>query len=197
MSLKVINMNNSVSFELLASLLHKAGSYINAAEVHGLQCGMICGEEASQEFNYEEIIIRELNCLKVSEELIAYLNKLYSHSIYQLQGLGFKFDLLLPNDDANIKEKAEALADWSRGFLCGLGLAGAQEKSIMSKIGKEAIYDLSQIAHIAVEQDDDEIPEKQEKAFIELVEYVKVAVQTVHIDLRVSKNNHAMEYVFH
>ena len=188
-------MNNLVSFEILESALRQAGSYVGAAEMHGLQSGMICGERIANVFNWEETLIQELSGMRPKAELLKQLNHLYMHTSYTLQGLGFGFELLLPNDHTSLIKRAKALADWCRGFLCGLGLAGIQDSVITSKMTKEAIKDLSQIAYI--EAGDDELLEEQEKAFFELVEYVKIAVQTIQVELKAVKSNHIAEYVFH
>jgi hypothetical protein len=188
-------MNNLFSFETLDRALNQAGSYIGAAEIHGLQSGMICGEKIANAFNWEEALIHELSGVRPNADLLKQLNYLYMHTSYQLQGFGFGFDLLLPNEHTNLNKRAKALADWCRGFLCGLGLAGIQDNIITSKMTKESIKDLSQIAYI--EAGDDELLEEQEKAFFELTEYVKIAVQTIQVELKAGKSNTTTEYVFH
>ena len=192
---EVINMHNSFSFEIFDGALRRAGSCIGAAEMHGLQSGLICGEKIAGTFNWEAVLIQELNCLRPSSELLKHLNYLYARTVYQLHGIDFQFDLLLPTDKDSLIKRAKALADWCRGFICGLGLAGIQNNSISSKMAKEAIKDLSQIAHVDV--GDEELLEEQEKAFFELVEYVRVAVQTIQIDLQVGKQSTVAEYVLH
>ncbi len=188
-------MNDLLSFEKFDCALRKAGSYVGAAEMHGLQSGMICGAKTSDKFNWEVVMVQELDCIKASTELLEHLNHLYAHTVYQLHGIDFQFDLLLPNDRACLNSRAKALADWCRGFICGLGLAGIQNNSIKSKLAKEAIKDLSQIAHVGV--GDDDLLEEQERAFFELVEYVRVAVQTIQVDIRVGKQAYVTDYVLH
>lgn len=184
-------MNDLLSFEILDYALRQAGSYIGAAEVHGLQTGMLCGKV----FNWEKPLIQELGGVILSQELLKQLNYLYMYTSYQLQSFDFSLDLLLPNNQTNIISRARALADWCRGFLCGLGLAGIQENIVTSSMAKKAIKDLSYIAYI--EAVDDELLEEQEKAFFELIEYIKVAVQTIQVDLKVERKNYIPEYVFH
>ena len=45
-------------------------------------------------------------------------------------GMGLDFEMLLPEDDELIEERADALGAWCEAFLAGLGLSGELSKDI-------------------------------------------------------------------
>ncbi len=88
------------------------------------------------------------------------------------------FAPLLPPDSAPLSRRAEALAEWSEGLLFGLGAGGALERTAVSEEIQELMRDLAEICKVAV--DDDE--EDGEEAYAEIVEYLKVAAQTLYVE---------------
>ena len=188
-------MNNLLPFEIFDQALRTAGSYIGAAEMHGLQSGLICGKKLVGTFEWEVALTKEVSCIKTNNVLLGHLNALYARTASQLQGTSFCFDLLLPKGEAGLINRARELANWCQGFICGLGLAGVQDGSISSKTAKEAIKDLSQIAHVHI--NNDELSDEHERDFFELVEHVKVAVQKIQIDLKIGKQIATLEKVLH
>ncbi|MDE5031981.1 YecA family protein, partial [Francisella tularensis] len=70
--------------------------------------------------------------------------------------------------------RAEALTDWIRGFLSGVGLFGLDFENSKDQEIKEAISDLMKISNMDYEALGED--ESSEEDFIELLEYTKVAV---------------------
>ena len=91
-------------------------------------------------------------------------------------GLGLDFALLLPGDDELIEERIDALGAWCGAFLSGVGLSGALTQSqSMSDDMRQALYDLSEIARITIDDDDGSL----EHAFVEVCEHVRLSALVV------------------
>lgn len=89
------------------------------------------------------------------------------------------FAPLLPPDHASLRFRGEALVDFSEGLLFGLGAAGALDRDAMSPEVQELLRDLAEICRLSVDEDDGEA----EEAYAELVEFLKVAAQTLYVEL--------------
>lgn len=174
-----------VSHKELDELLSFAKASISAAETHGMQVGIICANTSTSKEDWLSIVLDELDCLNSTNDLRDALGKLYKQTIHSLEGLDFSFQPLLPSDSADLIIRVQALADWCRGFLCGLGLAGITEDKLASPQAKEAVTDISQIAYVISEEDDDD----NESALFEILEYIRVAVQNLQIELKASNKS--------
>lgn len=99
------------------------------------------------------------------------LIQLYDATLAQLTGSGFELSLLLPDDDAAIERRALALGQWCEGFLGGFGLVGREGG--LSEEGDSVLADFAAIAQV---QTDLEESEANEVDFMEVMEYVRMAV---------------------
>ena len=89
------------------------------------------------------------------------------------------FKPLLPPDSAPLAYRVEALADYSAGLLFGIALAGELDGGAASAEVTELVRDLTEICKVSL---DDE-GEAGERAYTELVEFLKVATQTLYVEL--------------
>lgn len=106
------------------------------------------------------------------------LEALHTVSRAQFEDRDFGFALLLPDDDAPLAERSEALFDWCRGFLGGFGLAAGKDPPLSDE-GREALEDLARLAAATPEPDGDE---EDEAAYAEIEEFVRVAALLLHGD---------------
>ena len=173
--------NNVIAFDQVAQILDDMKAGISASEFHGLQTGCLCADDTIVKSNYEPMLLEELACLHPSEKLEELIEDFHQSINEQLAGIKFDFKPLLPDDDASLYDRIVLLSDWCRGFLCGLSLAGLKAENLPDGYVKESIQDLSEIAYTELELDESE---DEENAFEELVEYVRIAVQTVHIEIK-------------
>ena len=88
-----------------------------------------------------------------------------------LQNQESAFDLLLPDDENEVRVRAEALSEWCSGYLRSFLADGRPE---LDETGNEAIDDMQAISNL--EMDDDDL-DSQERSLFELQEYLRVAVQ--------------------
>lgn len=106
-----------------------------------------------------------------------------------LQSAEMTFEALVPAMDQTLAQRTEGLAHWCGGFLAGFGASGAVVKD---KQATEVLGLLSEIARASSEADEsndsstDDL-EAEEEAFVELVEFVKVAVLLLHEERRLNE----------
>ena len=90
------------------------------------------------------------------------------------------FEPLLPPADTALEHRADALVDWCRGFLGGLGLAGVSREHGLSADGAEILSDFGTIAGTRFEYADGE---EDESALTEVIEFIRVGVLLLHAEI--------------
>ena len=145
---------------------------IHAAELHGVLTGLICAGYAFESHDYV-VMINDLfnNGEGLPVKLKSSVKQLYSEIWHTLLDDTYGFQLLLPDDDDSIEERAKALGAWVQGFNLGFGL---QQKNhpVVNEDVKEVLNDFAEIANLSEEIDNDE---STEQAYYEIAEYVKVS----------------------
>lgn len=141
------------------------------AETHAVVIGLLCAkpDQAGEE------LARHLAALQVgdwsSEQIMDQLGSAMQGLRDELASSDLRFQPLLPSEDRSLEERTRCLAHWCSGFLTGFG---AGQPSINSGEAREALQMLEQIARAATDGDAD--PDAEESAYIELVEFVRIAV---------------------
>lgn len=165
-------------YRTLDDWLIDQGSESQASEIQGLFAGMLATSESpqiAQEFaarllEYADIPPAALQ--QVSSELDTIVTTLQT----SWSGLGLDFELLLPADDEVIDERVDALGAWCGAFLSGAGLSGGlTQHQAMSEDMRNALYDLSEIARITLDEED----EAMERLFFEVCEHVRLSALVV------------------
>jgi uncharacterized protein YgfB (UPF0149 family) len=113
-------------------------------------------------------------------ELAGRVMDLYAATAVSLQDDEFDFAPLLPDDDCDIVLRTAALAAWCQGFLAGYAQASAAEPASLAADSNEILRDLAIIAQAEVDEDAEE--EESENSYAELVEYIRVAALSAHMD---------------
>ncbi len=149
------------------------------AEAHGTLAGALC---AAGGYRLEDWLAEILpEGAKSDAAAVPGLRGLYDETCAALAGTQMQFELLMPDDDAPIEERTEALTLWCNGFVYGLGTGGAPDPEELPGDAGEIIRDLAQIMRAGV--DAREGIEANEEALAELVEFVRVGVQVVFEEL--------------
>ncbi len=144
------------------------------AELHGALCGWLAaGGEDSPAWPAQVMADAALPTPARDDAL----DRLRIASVSQIGDTDFGFQLLLPDDDVPVVDRASAMFDWCRAFLGGFGLAVADRK--LSEEGEEALGD---IANLAAARVDDVDPEGDEESLAEIEEYLRMAVLLLHAD---------------
>jgi uncharacterized protein YgfB (UPF0149 family) len=107
------------------------------------------------------------------------LGRLYRDCRGALDDPDLGFEPLLPPEDAPLARRGDALVDWCRGFLGGVGLAGSP-MSLLSADANEVLADFGRIAASHFDYGDDE---EDESALGEVLEFVRVGVLLLHTEL--------------
>ncbi len=163
----------SVPYTQLDAALTASGMPCSAAETHGTLTGVLCA-------NPNADLRQGLDALSVYVESAggfqtASLNDVFVATARDLTDEQFRFSLLLPDDETALPERAEALANWCQGFLYGFGAIGSKS---LPKQTLEILRDLTEISQLDLRVEGEE----DERAFAELVEFVRVGVQLVFAD---------------
>ena len=169
-------------FDEFASHLLDQGVQASPSLLHGCLSGLLgAGAEAQPEYGLDAMS-RSLE-LDVHGELASRIMQLYTITLESLQGDEFLFHPLLPDDDDDIVLRTESLASWCRGFLTGFAYRVAAQNKVgdaLSPETGEVLRDITAMAEAAV--DDQEDKEDAEESYMELVEYLRVAVVNVFLD---------------
>lgn len=162
-------------FEKVTTLLSNNHIYNSASELHGIICGYLCAGGARDEYILIwHLLGQEGKANKTMTDLIERM----SQQIYeQLDSPDFAFRMLLPNDDEELGIRIRALGNWCEGFISGFGGAYAKGDTSLRDETREVLHDFTAIADIDERSEDG--TEKDENDFMEIVEYVRVAVCTV------------------
>lgn len=168
----------SVDYGALGEAMGRAQSPVSIAELHGGLCGAMCagGFDAGDRWLEECLDIPEVERVEF-EDLRALLRQMKADSWAALSGSGFEFTPLLPDDQASLEHRVEAIASWCHGFLTGLALGGfASEHGELMEI----VEDFTQISKAAPDTDGSEEDEEEAAtALMELTEFVRVSAQLV------------------
>lgn len=157
------------------------GLDLEAAEVHGTLCALLCADSAQVEVDWigDVFADRSMEDSRVREarELFEQLSLATRR---QLDDAGMSFLLLLPADTEPLKVRARALVAWCEGFVYGLGLAGISESRLSGDAG-EALRDISEFTRLDLESL--EADEASETAYMELQEFLRVAAVLIREEL--------------
>ncbi|MBA3581596.1 MAG: UPF0149 family protein [Gammaproteobacteria bacterium] len=155
----------------------------SAAECHGALCGMFCAGMPVDEQHWAKIALH----VEQLEYLPINLQNLFNETQQQLDGPELAFNLLLPDDDAVLGLRVDALRDWCSGFLYGLAAAGVDPNALSDdeenlQDTAELLQDFMEITRMA--EPDDESDEENAFAVEEITEYVRMGVLLINEELR-------------
>ena len=149
----------------------------SCAEIHGVATGLVCcGEDESTLANWAPILTRELEddaSRTLVEDILSGLVALTQRA---LRSTDFTFQMLLPPDSSEITTRTAALADWCAGFCTGTAFNSRLNEADLEPDALEALTDIARIAEVEPGTDS---AEEQEKALLELEEYLRVGTQLI------------------
>ncbi len=162
---------------------------VAVSELHGGICGLLCAGGASRIPEWVEECLSGADTVEGALDAARdQLRELQLDSWRSLTGSGLEFYPLLPDDDTVLGDRVGALALWCHGFLVGLGLAGfsLEGDEFVEPAGEqleEIVNDFSEISRAGLSVDELRDETGSDFALAELVEYVRVSVQTVFEEL--------------
>lgn len=178
-------MDEKIDHDALDAALKRCGASWDAAQSHGLLTGRLAvfGVSAGPDWLLDVLEgTDENNAFRLESQKM--LDTLYQSTFWQLSERLSEFMPLLPDDDCDAGERTLAMAHWCEGFLHGL--VSAQHGDVLrDRLAAEPladiIRDMLQITRAEVDDSTDE--ESNEAAYIELVEYLRVAAQLTYEEL--------------
>ena len=172
--------NEAVTHAHLRTVLAGLKLGVGPSELHGSLTGFLsAGGKAQARRWLEALQIQAPAAADADPALI----QLYRDCAAALDDPELRFEPLLPAMQGAIDARADALVDWCRGFLGGLGLAGGSP-STMSDDASEILRDLGTIAGSRFEYEN---AEEDESALEEVIEFVRVGVLLLHTEMTAPK----------
>ena len=153
---------------------------VSPSELHGALTGYLCAGGGAGERRWLdalELTPDEIDRTKMPRALF---DRLYAECAGWLDDPDLGFEPLLPTADASLDARADALVEWCRGFLGGLGLAGAGHGSSLTAEAQEILRDFAAIAGTRFEYDE---AEEDESALTEVIEFIRVGALLLHAEL--------------
>lgn len=197
------------AYARLAQGLQDSPLNASPAEAHGLLCGLLCLGVPDAEARWaREVLGAEAVPDPVAdddvwglEDLPPALRLLARETRAQFAGDDLALSLVLPAEEASLRERAEGIYDWTRDLLLGLGLAGVKAEALSDQ-GRELLDDLLAITRLDLDSlvrgtaeagageggIEDEHDEEDESALMELREFLWVAVRLLHEELGRARN---------
>ncbi len=181
---KLTPMGEAIDHDELDALLTRCGSSWNAGQAHGLLCSRLslAGGEGASRWIAQVMADASADaeqCAECEEMLDALCTATWQQLVERQSG----FNLFLPDDEDPASVRTEALAQWCEGFLHGL-VAEKHSEALKKRLAADPladiIKDMLEITRAAVGDDGDE---EIDNDLIELVEYLRVAVQLTYEEL--------------
>ena len=174
-----MNTGTPVTHAQLGELLANLRFGIGPSDLHGSLTGYLCGGGVADSRGW--LATLELdpddNVADISQTVLTHL---YEQCAAWLADPGLGFEPLLPPADTALENRADALVEWCRGFLGGLGLAGVSRQHGLSADGAEILKDFGTIAGTRFEYADGE---EDETALTEVIEFIRVGVLLLHAEI--------------
>ncbi|HSG63698.1 MAG TPA: UPF0149 family protein [Gammaproteobacteria bacterium] len=175
----------------LADTIAALGLGVDAAEFHGGICGLLCASGPGA----ASVWVRESgdapSPIGDGATTSETLREVEAACWSELSGAELAFYPLLPDSEAALGERVNALAAWCQGFVTGLGLGGygadSDDFDDASGGGRAQVDEIvADFVEISLAAPDDDEPEPGAQADFDLaalVEYVRVGAQLIFEEL--------------
>jgi uncharacterized protein YgfB (UPF0149 family) len=178
-------MESDISHDTLNEALRRCGANWDASQCHGLLSSRlaIVGAEAGVEW-FQQVLDGADASDASRADCERMLGALFNVTYSQLSERLSEFSPLLPDDSDSTSIRAVALGHWCEGFLHGLvsaELGDALKLRLAEDPLADIIKDMLQITRASAEEDGDD--DDSEIAYVELVEYLRVAAQLAYEEL--------------
>lgn len=170
--------------------LNEVTKFEQFAEIQGMLCGFICSGIGTDGKSWMEGILGNIQQSDQNNTLQR-LQLINSYKDLSLALQKKEFDLskefINPNQPLNFR--AQTLSNWCHGFLNGLAQAGISIQEEQS--GDDVLLILQRMSDISkFDYDKIEVKEEDEKAFMEVLHYIQLAVTQLYQLLNHVKPKH-------
>ena len=162
-------MNDNISGWNDWSVAFEHWTDISISELHGLMTGIMTVCHAPDEAGWQTVL-SELSLSEPEAAALTLLTEEAEDTSFQLKDKddAYAYTPLVPDDEHDLYERVLALKQWAGGFLTGFGVTS----SALSDDENEMLADLSKIASIRIEPDDEF--EGGEEAYLHLYEFARM-----------------------
>lgn len=167
---------------------------ISGSELHGVMCGYLCAGATSEGEAYLRALMNNKSDTGLRIAALA-LFGVYAVSQQQIVSFDFEFQLLLPDEEDALVDRAQAFSEWCEGFTQGITLAGVGYDDLHEEEAQEALEHLTEFAQL--DYHTLHIDEEDEHALMEVNEYARMAVLRIYSDLHASKSKNNQSEVAH
>jgi len=179
------NISNTpvLDYNRLEQDLQQLEAVSGASECHGMVCGQLCRGAQTSAGQWLELLLGR----PVGEDRVLaaqgarLLEPILIDTAGSLGSPDFSFAPLLPDEGDPLSRRSAALGQWCEGFLFGFALGGELQEDGLSSEAMEALRDLRDFTRIQVEEVMDEA---DEASFMEVLEYIRVAVMLLFQELQ-------------
>lgn len=176
-----------LNFDSVACAVANSQIFSGASFAHGWLSGMVCAGKKLNGTSWVELLLGLANRKdQQATHNRQLLLDLYHSTCEQLHNFSFDFQMLLPNDEVLLKDRAVALSQWCGGYLEGLDLAGIGLGSDQLRECQEALHDFVEIANLDYENI--MASNEDENSYMQVVEYVRMAVLLVYTVMTAKQN---------
>lgn len=175
---EIVTESQEIEYSEMERALITAKADVDPSEAHGLLCGMLCvADHIDVELWLNHVLgdydRNDLLVMEVREVLMS----VYANTLAQLVDGNFELDIVLPSDDSELEDRVEELSRWCQGFLYGMSAAGVSDVETLPGDVGEVVHDFLDISKAGYDSEQDD--EQNEKAFAEVVEYLRVGAMLV------------------
>lgn len=162
-----------------SKILSNLRAGVTASDLHGSLTGYLCAGGKAAEDTWGDALALDFSAEGIQDNPV--FPQFFRQVRAQLDDVELGFAPMLPADDVDLEARAEALVDWCRGFLGGIGLAGAGKRG--SELSEDAREIVKDFATIASSNFDVTGKEEDESALAEVIEFVRVGVLLLYSEL--------------
>ena len=159
--------------ERFEHVLRQHNQELSAAEFHGTLTGLICAGQSDRSIDqWQNLLVAKSKAqalLDATRDLMALTER-------SLESPDFNFRPIF-GSATSLSERTNALGDWCRGFTLGFGW---DDMTTVTSFGEDATEALSDIAQIALAEPGTDPLETEERALVEVEEYLRVSVRLIY-----------------
>ena len=157
---------------------------ISGSELHGMMCGYLSAGAVQKGDAYLRALLAHQNNA-IIRTAAPVLFEVYAISQQQIEGSGFEFQLLLPDEDEPLLNRVKSFSEWCDGFTQGIRMAGVDMDTFQDDDAQDAIEHITEFAELdyhSLQFDEDD-----ERALTEISEYARMAVLHIYSDLTANR----------
>ena len=186
--------NKTLDFSTVQAILTSENVKVHAAEVHGVLTGLISAGYLFEDTDYLIVLNDMLNNGDGFPSPVKQMLKVVFADIWQnIIDDSYSFQMMLPDDDDSILERANGLGHWVQGFNLGFGLQQKNTSTLTEEV-QEVLTDFVEIANLSNEMEEDE---DTEQAYYEITEYVRISALLCFTELGVPPEPDTKEATLH